>query len=515
MGRRLLPPGTLIFLALWLLLLIAGRQTMFRDPGAFWHVAAGREILRTGEVPRADHYSFTRAGRPWVADQWLAEAGMAAAHRAAGWTGLLTLAAALLAATLTLPAVRLLRAGLHWLPTLLLLALMILAGAHQFHVRPLLVTFLFTAVVYAGLIDLEAGRRRWRCAIGLVLLAWLWANLHGGVLGGIGMAGLALGGWSVVWAIQKLIPYPSFLIPHPSSFPALAGGWLLLGLTLLLLLVNPYGAALPKCWIATLDMPLPEIIQEHRPPTWNELSSMAAVILAVLYAATLCGLSPRRLRATWLIPLAWMALGVMRVRFLPLFALTAALALAETLPQSRWAGWLRRRGMLGESADCPGTSWSQHCLPYLIPGILVLAVFVAETIGIGREWAAFDPRIAPEALLEEIEGIAESAPPEGERIFNDLNFGGFLIDHAPRMKIFIDDRCLLYGTDFLRAYDEARREKPEAIEHWRREYGFRYALVEAGGRFDDYLAHSGRWTAQGSTNAAILYRYDLGKTAPQ
>ena len=43
---------------------------------------------------------------------------------------------------------------------------------------------------------------------------------------------------------------------------------------------------------------------------------------------------------TWLLPVVWLALACSRVRHAPLFALTAALALAEFIPQVRWVRWL-------------------------------------------------------------------------------------------------------------------------------------------------------------------------------
>ena len=88
-------PSSLLFLAALLILLIAGRSAMLRDPGSFWHVVAGEKMLVAGQVIREDPFSFTRAGWPWVADQWLAECGMAAVHRVAGWDGLLLLTATL------------------------------------------------------------------------------------------------------------------------------------------------------------------------------------------------------------------------------------------------------------------------------------------------------------------------------------------------------------------------------------------------------------------------------------
>ena len=151
--------SSFLFLAIWLSLLLVGRSAMLRDPGSFWHVATGQKILASGSVPRVDPFSFTRADQPWVADQWLAECGMAAVHRVAGWDGLLLIAATILAATYAWLAARLLRGGLHWLPTALLLALALLAGSPQFHVRPLVLTIGLLGATFAVLVDVDAGRR--------------------------------------------------------------------------------------------------------------------------------------------------------------------------------------------------------------------------------------------------------------------------------------------------------------------------------------------------------------------
>ncbi len=155
-----IPLATLcLFFALWLMFMIAGRSAMFRDPGTFWHVVVGENILSSRQLPREDTFSFTRSGQPWIADQWLAEIAMAAVHRAAGWEGLLTIAAAVLAGVYAFIAARLLRAGVHWLLTGAILALVLLAGSHQFHVRPLVLTLAGLTISFSLLVDVEAGRK--------------------------------------------------------------------------------------------------------------------------------------------------------------------------------------------------------------------------------------------------------------------------------------------------------------------------------------------------------------------
>ena len=150
----------------------------------------------------------------------------------------------------------------------------------------------------------------------------------------------------------------------------------------------------------------------------------------------------------------------------------------------------------------------------VLPLIAVAAAMAIQAAGVrlpvvGRGWARFDSARWPVELLPEL-NEANCSQAEGTPIFNDLDFGGFLIYHAPRLRVFVDDRCSLYGADFLRAYDYARREDPAWIQRWRRQYGFRYALVQTGGEFDRYLSKTGEWSPLARTPAATLYQHRLG-----
>ena len=111
LSSLILRPSSCLFLVIWLILLVGGRSNMLRDPGTLWHVAVGERMLASGQVIREDPFSFTRAGHPWVADQWLAECGMAIVHRLAGWDGLLLVTATLLAGVYAWIGARLLAAA--------------------------------------------------------------------------------------------------------------------------------------------------------------------------------------------------------------------------------------------------------------------------------------------------------------------------------------------------------------------------------------------------------------------
>jgi len=501
--------ATALFLALWLGLMFFGRSALLKDPGCFWHVAVGQRMLDSGELVREDPFSFTREGQPWVAHQWLAECGMAAVHAAGGLDGLLLVTAVVLAATFAGVGRRLVYAGFHPLGIAALLALVLAASSPQFHARPLVLSIALLALLFAMLLDVESGRARLRRLAWLVPLFALWANLHGGVLAGIGTLGLAVAGWSAAWLLGRPSP-----VQNGRQVLALVG---LVGACCLATLLNPYGLDLPRAWIATLSIPLPGLIEEHGPLDPADPTAWAAFALGVGYVVALFAVLPRWPRATWLLPLVWLVLAVMRVRNAPLFAVTAALTLADVLPASRFAERLKRGAWLlphaGE-ADAPGPAACRSCPWYgAIAPVLVLAVGLSiQASGlsvpvIGRNWARLDPAVWPVELLPELKRI-ERDNPVGTAIFNELDFGGFLIYHTPGLRVFTDDRCALYGEEFLRAYDRARREDPTQLDRWQAEYGFRHALVSTGGPFDRHLAASGSWTIIGRTAPATLHEWN-------
>ena len=64
---------------------------VFIDGDTNWHVAAGRWILAHHTVPQTDPFSYTYAGKPWVAHEWGAEVLMTLAYYAGAWSGVVLL----------------------------------------------------------------------------------------------------------------------------------------------------------------------------------------------------------------------------------------------------------------------------------------------------------------------------------------------------------------------------------------------------------------------------------------
>lgn len=500
-----------IFLGFWLWFLVDGRSRYLRDPGVFWHTVVGRQILTTGQFPHVDQFNFTCAGKPWIASQWLGECGLALLHWMSEFDGLLLGTATLLACFYTWVAHRLIRSGTPWWFAVLLVALAVKASSYHFFARPHLASLVFLGWTFARLCDFEAGRIPLRGLFMLVPVSAVWANTHGGVLGGIGTLALAVGGWG----LAKVIGLPTPLARYQQLIP-LCCLVLCCGLATL---ANPYGLELPRLWLALMGSPIVhQHILEHQPIIQSPYA-WTVVLFGLVYLTMLVSVSPRRIRVTWLLPLVWFYLAWTRIRHGPLFATVAVLALADMIPSFRWSARLSQWGSnLLHLPDCAGRQrpgWRS----VVIPVVVVAAAIFLQTAGValpvlGRGWARLDPKVWPVDLLPELREY-ERTHSVGTPIFNQMKFGGFLIYYTPGLRVFIDDRCELYGDERLLAYVHAHDESLDQLDRWAQQYGFDRALVATGSPFDHILRRDSTWRVVRETKAATLHERIVARKFPE
>jgi hypothetical protein len=527
---------TWIFLGCWTILLAAGRDRFFHDPGTLWHIVVGESILHSGKLIETDSFSFTQAGAPWIAQQWLGECLLALLHRFGGLDTVLLGTVTVLAWFLTWIAQRLMSAGFHPLVAVLLTALGVMASAYHFHPRPHLATIALLAWTFGQLCDFEAGRIGFQQLLWLVPIYIVWANIHGGMVCGVATLAVAGCGWSVSQWLQGAGPLHS--ISRSSAFFVLT---LACGLAAL---VNPYGVRLVHTWVQLISSAvLPRLIDEHA-PLLSSRTALPVFVLAAVYGTVLLGTAGHRPRFTWLLPLLWLFFACTRSRNGPLFAVTAVLAVGEMAAHSRvfpwlvtWGGSLYRvripsfaqpaaaRSSAGIPVDHPAPLGVRSAplgpgLPLhrarAWPALLLLAGLVSAAAilqgagiyvpVIGACWARLDPSHWPVELLSELRNYQRSHA-DGTPVFNDMLFGGFLIYETPGLRVFIDDRCELYGDRGLLDYAQACVEDPGKIECWRKQYGFELALVVKDSAFDHYLGQAPGWSLIRAAEPAVLYQW--------
>ncbi len=280
------------------------------DPDMWWHLAAGREMLLHPHVPRAEAWSHTMTGAPWVDFEWLAQAALQLAYEAGGFTALVWGKAAACAA-----AVFLVYAGVRreesGVPAALLSALLALSALRlRAHARPELATFILAPGFL--FIAREAARRgRVMPLWPLIPLSALWANLHGGWPLGPGIIACAAVG--LAWQRRDAADADARRLGETAAACAAAT------------LLNPYAFGLHAVMARHLFHPpsaagIEEWSSEglrHFPAFWLLLAGCAWRLRLDL---------ARRRRETlfWLAVLAPMAvMGLSGARFAPYFCLTA------------------------------------------------------------------------------------------------------------------------------------------------------------------------------------------------
>lgn len=496
----------ILFLILWAAFLIVGRTGFFQDPGTFWHTRVGDIILKEGFFT-TDPFTFTFAQADWIPHQWLGEVVMALAYRLGGWDTLLLLAASTLAACYAWPAARLLQTGLHPAMAALIIFTAVAAGASHFHIRPHLATIAGLTITLMLLSDCETNRMTLRRLFWLVPVYLIWSNCHGGMLGGLATLALTSLGWCLAW-----------IIGWPSPIKSLrdVGRLLFLGLACAATaFINPYGIALPRTWLAIMDSPiLPQIIAEHAPLRLQDPSAWPIILFTGLYLFVLAGTIGKPPRITWLIPLFWMFQAYARVRHAPLFALSGLIGIASMWPFTRWADWLARHRPDWQRPVLPATdqqlSFRERLLGFTAPAWLPTAaiglMLALQVLGL-RGWAKLDEKKWPVELLPV---LIEHEPRASQRnhLFNDYIDGGFVIFHAPAYRVFVDDRCELFGDAWLVEFlNAASTDTASAIQHWQERYGpFHFALTRLGTSFDDCFAKDPEWQCLYRGKIAAFYQ---------
>src|SRR5262245_20356657 len=375
---RLCRPETVFFLCVWLVLLLAFRERGFYDPGSLWHVKVGEIILTTG-MPETDPFSYTFEGRRWVPQQWGAEVLMAVAHRAGGLDAMLLAFATGVALLFTLIFRRCLQSGMGWPLAALVVGGCLFVGAFHYYVRPHMFTIALMGWTMMCVIDYERSRcTEWRL-VGLIPLFVLWTNLHGGVLGGTMTLGLAVAGWGVLFLASGGRKPPD--LQHQGAYAPRSPikdwrtAFLLCAMVLACLLtpfVNPHGLEMIRIWQRIVaSKVLPQIVHEHMQLEPTNPLGLAVIGLGAFYLVLLAGTLPKRSHVSWLIPLVWFALSFQGIRQAPLFAITAAVAIADLWPHTFWHRLLVKYGdgsLARESSPTAvgGLSWT------VLPGLAVV-----------------------------------------------------------------------------------------------------------------------------------------------
>jgi hypothetical protein len=407
-----------------------------------YHLRAGALFLDTGRIPTTDTFTFTAAGEPWLNQQWAAQVLFALVERAAGWSGLVVLRAALVGTFAALVYVASRRQGLAVRPAAWLTLAAFALAAVALALRPQLVGMVLFALVLLLVVE----RRRHPRLLWLVpVVVLVWANVHGSFF--LGPAVLAAA-WIADLADRSPAAPRTLLVAVVAAAAAL---------------VNPFGAGVWTYAAGLSTNPLvTERITEWQPTSLRTIPGLAFFASALGVAAILA----RRGRVTPWPALAWFAaffvIGAWAIRGVAWWPPAAAVGIAGLLGS----------GFLGSGAIEPAEPERLErarplnrvlAIVLVLAGAALLPIWRPTDVGLGTPTGVVGN--APPGITADLRSFAGA----GDRILAPQPWGSWFEYAVPEAAVAVDSRIELFGVDVWQGYDEATTGRPgwrEVLDRW-------------------------------------------------
>lgn len=479
-----------------------GAKMMLGDGDTGWHIRTGEWILANGRVPDQDIFSFTKAGQPWFAWEWLWDVVFGWLHQHWGM-GAVVLGSIFVLSTTFALLYRLVRRKCgNVLIAIAVIFLAVAGSSIHWLARPHLFTLLFTVIFYSILERVREGNPR--LLFLLPILTVPWTNLHGGFFVGIVLVGAYAAGELAAGLVEPLEEVRRAAWRHSKRYLACAGACLLASF------VNPYSYHLHAHILRYITDPFHT---QHVNEFWSlnfqhPVANYFEPMMVLGVVAALWNLFQRRY-AYPLLLLGWMHLALMSMRNIPIYLIVAAPLAAEAvqdlLRRLREAGvarWLGRLiGGLEELGAGFGASDRLARVPLtsVVAALILIMLFYIPS-GSSKLEAEYDPQKYPAKAVEVLRADPFQA------IFTDDEWGDYLIYRLyPKTKVFVDGRSDFYGARFDEQYLDVLNGK----HNWEQildRYRVETVLLRADACLASTLKQSGRWRPVYDDGVAIIFR---------
>lgn len=437
-------------LLVYLMLFVSASGPVVRslvDPDVGWHLRNARELVEGGHFMRADQYTFTVAGKPWIDFEWLGELPWYYAQRSMGEAGLyfvlFLVAAAILIGIYCLARMR--SGG--WTASFFATAIGLLLTTVSLLPRPLLFGWLLLVLEVGVLWAYQKGRD-WTWALPVLFL--LWINTHGSWFIGFVLmllfvaCGFIEGEWGGLYATRWTPEQQRKLL-------------IVAGTTFVALFVNPYGWRLV---LYPLDVAFHQKLTLQNIAEWGSLdfhSPRGKIVVGVLVLMAVLQLVRRRRWALQDVAFAAVALygAVTYVRFLFLLAILVMPLLAIDL----------RVEPEGE----PQPERDHRLLSGLV--LLALIAMIARTYPREKQLHAGWVEFYPEKAVPWVESTADRG-----NLLANFNWAGYLEWEEPEVRQMIDSRVDIFVHEGVMA-DYLKAVKVEDTDAILDKYHIRYVLL--------------------------------------
>ena len=399
-------------------------RTSIHDPDTWWHLAVGDWIVQHRDVPHLGIFSWTAASRPWIAYSWGYEVLLSRAYAWFGLTGFALFGILLTIAIAFILFWTLLRvSGRFWVSWILIV---VGCFAYLFSLMPRPVFFSMALFNIMLALILEAQRSgRVQTLFILPILFMLWANLHIQFVYGLCVLGLFV----AVHAVHKLLDLLHFTTPKYIARPILPLNPLLATLvaSLLATCIGPYAHHVYEVLVSYSHSHVPyTFIQELQPPDFAYFTDYFFVFLvAAGFVALFWKRKVDLFKLTLLVVATVSAFRTSRDAFFA--SIPAALFIAELFYRDNEAK----------------PEFRLRDFVYSLPILAVLLFAIGNETGFTQR--NLDRTISRNFPVDAVNFLRRNPTPGP--LFNDINWGGFLIWYSPDHPVSIDGRNDLYGDE--------------------------------------------------------------------
>ena len=447
---------------------------VMRDPDIWWHLRNAELLFSTHHFVRADVYSFTVSGQPWIDFEWLSEIPYYIGFRLLGERGLFLVMIA--AVELVIAGVLLLcyRRTQDSKAAFLATWIAVLFASISIGPRTLLFGWLCFLV---EMLLLEAFRKGRDHIWWLAPLFALWINLHASWIIGFAFfllfvaSGLIDGSWGSIVAVRWT--------PLQLRKLALVGA-----ASLAMLFINPYGWRLV---IFPIDTVLRPSLMGVEPEEWQSVDFQSFHGLLLFFVVALMLLLTLARRRSWplhdiLFALLAFYSALAHRRFLFLVGIVVCPMLSEELAGVVFSPYDRVRNK-----------------PFLNAGIMAaFCIFAILHIPTSAMLRAAEAQYFPTASLSEMNRCCKQG-----HLLNHYEWGGYLIWNARDIPVFIDTRGDIFGdhgvfNDYLKAI--TMNESLAILDR----YSIDSALLPSNTPLVYLLKHTPGWRVQYEDATAVL-----------
>src|SRR5258708_3582821 len=409
-----------VFIAVLFLGILGMAARNVVDPDIWWHLKTGEWIMEHRAVPNTDPFSYTGAGQPLIAHEWLSDLVIYCLYRSTGAGGLIVAFALIHCAAFFLLY---LRCDDNRFVSGAITAWGALATATLLGVRPQMISLLLASL---WLLILERSERNHNLLWWTLPLLVLWVNLHAGFALGLAFLGLFLLGE----LFEKMFT-PSF-----STSNARVGALsVTLLLNLLLVPLNPNGTRMFWYPLETLrSKAMQGSIDEWASPNFHRAEQWPFLLLLLGTLATLTWSRTRVRPRDVLLLLTSAFAGLSSIRMIPFFVLMAVPIISRSV----------KSGLGGKHSS----TRRRPTVLVVLNGVILLAMTGFVSLHLARLIRG-QPQAEASHFPTGAVAYLAAHPPAGP-IFNHYGWGGSLIFKLyPIPRVFMSGRADGYADRLI------------------------------------------------------------------